>query len=432
MHNIFPSVSNYGILVARECIITHNSLGMYTGFTFRTWSVASLLRIWFRIRFRITGRKSGEVEALKPPYVVIGNHGNKWDPFIAAVLLKEVICYIASDSIFRNPVLRVILKSFGAVPKKKFMPDTQAIRELFRIRSDGGIIGIFPEGEATWDGNSLDVTQATGKLLKVLKMPVVLVKFTGNYLSLPRWSRYGKKGELTADYSVLLTAEQLAAMTPEEINTSVYRGIHHDEYAAQRELPVRFVGKRRAEYLENTLFVCPRCKSLCSLVSHKDGLVCTECGNGVVYTEYGTFVPADPADDTADYEDPAVWNRFQTGHLRALHAGADENEILFCDHAVLFMCESGQELAPADKGEFGAEKNAFVFSGENLSFRFTLTELQGVNIQTNEKFEFYWKDPESGKTFLVRPDFGSMRVSSYKWYLLWRIAAESPPPGGPL
>ncbi|MGP4071202.1 lysophospholipid acyltransferase family protein [Piscibacillus sp. B03] len=46
---------------------------------------------------------------LKPPYVIIANHVNNWDPLFLNCYIDEPVCYIAGEPLFRHPLLKHVL-----------------------------------------------------------------------------------------------------------------------------------------------------------------------------------------------------------------------------------------------------------------------------------------------------------------------------------
>ena len=55
------------------------------------------------------------ISDLKPPYFVIANHVNFWDPFIVSLCVPEPIYFIASDAYFRSRILKRLLRLVGEI-----------------------------------------------------------------------------------------------------------------------------------------------------------------------------------------------------------------------------------------------------------------------------------------------------------------------------
>ncbi|NMA96463.1 MAG: 1-acyl-sn-glycerol-3-phosphate acyltransferase, partial [Clostridiales bacterium] len=138
-------------------IITRILLGII-GFILRSRSKVRLLR--------------DDASNIKPPYIILGNHVNNWDPFFVNEFVDEPISFIAANSLFFNPILKALLNYIGIIPKSKEKRDIRAIRQILRAKRHERIIGIFPEGNVTWDGSYEKIDDSTAKLIKLLKIPV--------------------------------------------------------------------------------------------------------------------------------------------------------------------------------------------------------------------------------------------------------------------
>jgi 1-acyl-sn-glycerol-3-phosphate acyltransferase len=224
-------------------------------------------RSFMAIARRITGipikrmyniRTSGEQEAfaLKPPYILLSNHVNTLDPIILSVMHKRQIHWVAADTLFRNKYLRYALRRLvGSISKSKSRSDYYTIKQITKAIRSGGVVGMFPEGQRTWDGTSLPLFYATAKLVRMLKVPVVLCTLDGGYLSLPRWSDTRRKGQMTITYQKPIYPKDLAGKSTEDIYQLLTRRLDHDAYAYQRKHMVVFKSDKRAEYLEHVLYV---------------------------------------------------------------------------------------------------------------------------------------------------------------------------------
>jgi 1-acyl-sn-glycerol-3-phosphate acyltransferase len=327
--------------------------------------------------------------------------------------ISEPIFFVISDNFFRNFYLRQVLKLVGGIPKSKQIADSGTIRAILYVKKNNGVIGLYPEGARNWDLKNISVIYATSKLIKSLKIPVVNTIIEGAGLTRPRWARSSRKGIINVKYSVLFEAEDIRNMTIDEINKKISDGIYMNEYEWQKENMVRFKGKNLAEYLDLFLVVCPKCKSLCTLHSHGDTFSCTKCEYTVQYNEYGYFT----TQDEKYFDNPQLWSEWQNSYLHELFS-KDEYKLchmpLFDDtKAKLFTGKRrgrlrqytwlGDVVLYFDRFEFIPEK------GEH--YIFPLSEITGMNIQNNNKFEFYYKDT------LYRFKFNTQHKSVYKYQL---------------
>ncbi|ADK79486.1 1-acyl-sn-glycerol-3-phosphate acyltransferase [Sediminispirochaeta smaragdinae] len=354
--------------------------------------------------------RSKELNAIHPPYIIVGNHVNFWDPFLLGLYIKEVPQFVTSDNIFRTRLFGVIMKLFGSIPKSKFMSDAATVAQIVRIIKGGGVIGIFPEGRRTWDGRSLEHVPQVSKLIQRLAIPVVGVRVKGAFLARPRWARKRSKGLVELEYFSLFSGEELKGLGWEEVKQLMEKQLFHDDVAWAREKELRFVGKRRAEYVEKLLYLCPSCEGVATLVSHDNTVECSSCGYAFTYDETGEL---GPVTGPLRFSELGDWNDWQQKRLIERICELPDGEQIFMEEgpAMLLTGYRAQRLKKLKTGRA-------LFSRDTLYFRTTLregfsfpvNELEAVNVQDKEKLEFYHKG------MLFRLNFVSSRASALLWY----------------
>ena len=149
----------------------------------------------------------------------------------------------------------------------------------------------------------------------------------GGYLSLPRWGKKIRRGEIFVHPVGIYPAEQLKKMTAEEVNAVIERDIHENAWERQRQKPVRYRGKRRAEGMERALFACPGCRRIGTLRTAEDRVFC-DCGFSRRYSETGFFASETP------FASIAEWDRWQMQLLRD-RSFLHEGNLLFSDRDMI-------------------------------------------------------------------------------------------------
>ena len=244
---------------------------------------------------------------LDGPCLLVSNHVSAWDPLLVAMSLRhKQLYYVASEHIFRmGLVSRAIEYLVAPIPRRKASSGFETVKVCLQRLRDGQSVGLFAEGEQSWDGRTAPIFPATGKLAKRSGASLVTYRLEGAYLSLPRWGRGIRRGAVRGGIVNVYSPEQLRAMTPAEVNAAIERDIYEDAWARQKQAPVRYRGRRPAEGLERALYLCPACRRTDGLTAKGDTLSCT-CGKRWRYTEFGTFDPPAPFETIADWED---WQR---------------------------------------------------------------------------------------------------------------------------
>ncbi len=352
------------------------------------------------------------LERIPPPYVLLPNHQMTWDPFILNTLIKDPVFFVTSDIQFRNKFVAFLLKFVGAIPKSKFISDFETIRLIMAAKKQNGIIGIFPEGRRTWDGHTNKLIYSTAKLVKLLKLPVIVPILKGGYLSLPRWSKYRRRGSMIFSFKQGLSVEEVTSMTTDQVFNRLEELIEWDETEYQRKEMIVFDHPKRAQFLELALFVCPSCKSIASLKSKGTELQCSVCNHSVTYNKYG-FIE-EKGERRIGLDSVRAWNLWQMEYFSSLlleKKTAKSSEPIMSDKRI--WLNVGYRARPLKKFRFGN----MVLYYDRIEFRtmkgdiltFPIDEIEGTNVQIKEKVEFYYDN------ILYHCNFLSRRVSGYKW-----------------
>lgn len=272
-----------------------------------------------RIRFRVHFYGAQKVNADKRGCILLANHQSNIDPFLLNSPLNRQVQSFVSDSNMRSPIGKTIFWFFGGIAKAKFMQDFQSMRKAVSVVRGGGVVGIFPEGLASWDGDSLEIIDATAKLIKFLRVPVYSAHICGSYFTLPRWGNSGVRGgRVDITYQSLLTPQQIKQLTVQQIYKEIDQAITVRTQKWQQDRHHAYRGKRRAEYVERFLFLCPHCKQVGTLASHGAQISCAACGPLADIDPYYALQPPPTAQSPiVPFADLAAWNAWQQQYWRA-------------------------------------------------------------------------------------------------------------------
>ena len=126
------------------------------------------------------------------------------------------------------------------------------------------------------------------------------------------------------DYAIH-SPEMLKKMSDDEVNAAIAADLHEDAYARQAVEKTPFRGKRLAEGLERSLYICPSCERVGTLRGQGNEFSC-DCGLRAVYDEYGYL-------NGAPYATVTLWDAWQREKLKSI-AGSLEEAPAFQDPAV--------------------------------------------------------------------------------------------------
>jgi 1-acyl-sn-glycerol-3-phosphate acyltransferase len=375
-----------------------------------------------RFQYNMRIEKPEGVRRLGPPYIILANHVNTFDPILISTMYDKPIRWVAGDALFRNRVLRYLLRNLvGSISKSKSRSDYYTIREISRIvREERGIVGLFPEGQRTWDGTTLPLFFSTAKLVKMLKVPVVVCILEGGYHTLPRWSNRRRPGQLVLAFKDPIMPEVYAGKSAAEIYDILTEALKFDAHTYQKAHRIRYRGRRRAEYLEHVLYLCPECGSVVSIVSAKNELSCTVCGLNVEMDEYG-FLSS--TRDSFRFSTVAEWNRWQVEEAqRRIASGywAEGKAIFSGDRALFAEGYRDTRLKYHGSAEIVMDINGLTLTLEDgTPRRFEYSTMDSVNVAFQRVFEFYVGNR------LYRLKFPPPRSSAYKYLSMYESIMQA-------
>jgi 1-acyl-sn-glycerol-3-phosphate acyltransferase len=224
---------------------------------------------------------------------------------------------------------------------------------------------------------------AIGSLAKKLGLPVLLFRIEGGYGVHPRWSDSVRHGPMRAFVSERIEREELRQMTAEQVYDRIRQGLWVDEARDDGE----YRGKKRAEYLERMLYLCPKCGPA-RLESRGNIIRCTRCGLTAEYGPDKRFRSPDPA---FPYCFAADWYHAQEDWVNALDTREHTREPLFRDTARL------SKVILYKKKETLRERTALALYGDRIvldegteqELTLPFTELGTVTVLGKNKLNLY-------------------------------------------
>ena len=206
------------------------------------------------------------------PVLFLANHCSFFDPLLLGAAATKQVNFLATESNFRNGIIGRFFVHHGAIPKMKYTSDARAIISLKKWADLGANIGIFPEGERTWDGKPLPVVSGTEKLVKLLDLPIVTLRIYNGFRQSPRWAKRLRIGRIHIEVDPPYEFDPTASLI--EIRKYIENHIAVDALNSPR-FPVK--GKSFSEGLSNVVWACPNCFKIDSLIEYTSRLTCSNC-----------------------------------------------------------------------------------------------------------------------------------------------------------
>ena len=384
-------------------------------------TVGSFVRIKYRPRYI----RPKEVGRLRTPYLVLADHVHVMDPFFNGMGLRPVIHWVAADANFRTPFMKFVMTVLaGAIAKSKNRSDLVTLSRIRLLADLGCVIGVYQEGERSWDGVGLPPVPGTDKLIRFLKIPVVYAHLEGAYLDHPRWSWSRNRGHITVRYELLIGRDEVESLPLSEIRKRMERAGSYDDWDTARRNNLIFPGKRRAENCELVCFACPLCLSVNSLRSEGNRFSCRECGLEAGMDDRMRFLwnPGEAGlPEEKRFATVREWNLWQLDYYRDLVREKDGQDFLFWEDRGTVRLTRGQRgRAMKDEGLGTARffRDRIEFQSESLMLVMPLGDITSFSVFKQYYTEFYHDH------ILYRFTFTSRSVSGYKWLMLFRLISK--------
>ncbi len=115
----------------------------------------------FFLRAHLTGKENIPAEG---GYVICANHIAFWDPILISACFprQRMPMYLSKAELFKIPILRSLLRAFGAIPLERRGSDVKAIRRAIAVAKEGEFLTVFPQGTRQKGKNPADTPIKSG------------------------------------------------------------------------------------------------------------------------------------------------------------------------------------------------------------------------------------------------------------------------------
>ena len=263
------------------------------------------------------------------PYLILMNHQTAFDQFFIGMSYDGPIYYLATEDIFSLGIIsRIINFLVAPIPIKKQTTDLKAIKSCVKVAKEGGTIALFPEGNRTFHGKTLYFKPSIVKLIRLIKLPIAIMRLEGGYGIQPRWSDVVRKGTMRSYPSRIVEVEEYSKLSDDELFALIEKELYIDETDLEEE----FYHKKNAEYMERFLYVCPEC-GLTIYQSKNDIVECLKCHQRIRYLPNKKL-------QGVTYEFPFTtvgqWYDYQCNYVKQLNLEPYYDNIMYEDTVRLF------------------------------------------------------------------------------------------------
>lgn len=222
------------------------------------------------------------------PCLILMNHSSFIDLKIAASVLYprafNIVC--TSDGFVGKSRL---MRAIGCIPTSKFVSDMGLVRDmLFALKKRNSSVLLFPEASYSFDGTATPLPDSLGKCLKIMGVPVVMIRTYGAFSRDPLYNNLKlRKVNVSAEIEYLLSPEEISRKSVKELNHILAERFSFDHFRWQQENGIRIAEEFRADSLNRVLYKCPYCGTEGRMLGKGTRLICGSCGQGYELDEYG-------------------------------------------------------------------------------------------------------------------------------------------------
>ena len=244
------------------------------------------------------------------PALFLMNHSCFLDLKIAATILYprpfNIVC--TSDGFVGKDWL---LRHLGCIPTQKFVSDPALVRDMaYALNRLHTSVLLYPEASYSFDGTATPLPDTLGKLLKLLKVPVVMIKTQGAFLHDPLYNGLQlRRVPVRATMGYLLSPADIEEKSVAELNAILKEQFTFDGFRYQREQGIRITEPFRADGLNRVLYKCPACGIEGRMEGKGIHLTCHSCQKVWTLTELGTLEAEDKQPIFDHVPDWYAWER---------------------------------------------------------------------------------------------------------------------------
>ncbi len=209
-----------------------------------------------------------------------------------------------------NTYTEPLMRSLGVLGTRKFIADIHLVKNMkYCVETLKNPFVLFPEARYSLDGCTSYLPKSLGKMVKILRVPVVVLMIHGNFVTCPQWNKINKKTFVEANMKQIITKEEAKALSAAEINARIAENFQYDDFAWQKENKIKIEHPQRAKGLHSLLYKCPACKQEGNMDSQGTKLWCNCCKKTWEMDEYGQLAALEGETEFSHIPDWSNWER---------------------------------------------------------------------------------------------------------------------------
>ena len=318
----------------------------------------------------------------KEPAFFLMNHSCFLDlEIVPTVLYPRRFNIVATTDAFIGKAW--LLRQIGCISTNKFVTEMNLVRDMMHAgKKLQDSVVMFPEAGYSFDGRAVPMPDSLGKMVKMMGLPLCTIITHGAYLRDPLYNNLQKRRvKVTADVKYLLSADEVAEMSAEDIQAIIDNEFSFDSFAWQRDNKVKIKEKFRADGLNRILYKCPHCLAEGRMIGKGTTLSCPDCGKVYHMDEYGVLSAEDGITEFSHIPDWYDWER------KCVREEIERGEYSVDLDCRLLMTLTDYKFYEIGEGRLRHDKNGFVLDGCDGKLHYEHKPLSAHTV--NSDFYFY-------------------------------------------
>ncbi len=129
------------------------------------------------------------------PCILVANHQSLLDPIFIQCHVPRPVHTLTKSTQFGRFPFTWLLPRILALPTRRYRVDAHVVRLMLRRLAQGEVVGVYPEGERTWDGTLQPLRRGTLRVLLRAGVPIVPCGISGAFELWPRWGKGPRRGK---------------------------------------------------------------------------------------------------------------------------------------------------------------------------------------------------------------------------------------------
>jgi 1-acyl-sn-glycerol-3-phosphate acyltransferase len=160
--------------------------------------------------------------------IIAPNHASFFDPPIVSTSWPNEVHFLASDYLFKAPVLGPVITALNSHPVHRGAADLKSIKTICALLQNGAQVIIFPEGQRCHDGAIAPLKQGVGLIAVKSKAAIIPTYVHGTFQIWPPGKKFPKLwGKLAVVFGSPILIESFASEDKKELQRLVIEKLAH-------------------------------------------------------------------------------------------------------------------------------------------------------------------------------------------------------------